>query len=88
MGVETALNSELAEFEGFADSDKSRFSEEVLGWWIQGEDVETFPKTLFKMVETWIIRSDKRRVMGSWEGAGIRVWMMEGLGWKFLEKGE
>ena len=42
--------------------------------------METFPKTLFKMMETWIIRSDKRRVMGSWEGAGIRVWMMEGLG--------
>ena len=31
MGVETALNSELAEFDEFADSDRGRFSEEVLG---------------------------------------------------------
>ena len=31
--------------------------------WIQGEDVETFPKDPFKMVRTWIINSGNRKVV-------------------------
>ena len=69
--VEIDVNNELAEVVGFAESDGGRFNEKILGGCIQGEDVETFPKDSFQMMDTWIIHSVKKKVMVSWEGLGF-----------------
>ena len=47
MGAEAGVHNKLAEVWGFAESDRGRFDEEVLGGWIQGEDVEAFSKDPF-----------------------------------------
>ena len=44
MGVEAGVHHMLAEVWGFVESDRGGFGEEVLGGWIQGEDVEAFSK--------------------------------------------
>ena len=49
--------------------------------------METFSNDLFKMVETWLISGSKRKVVGVTREVRIRVWVMEGLGYLFLEKG-
>ena len=57
MGAEAGVHNKLAEVRGFAESDRGRFDEEILGGWIYGEDVEAFSKDLFQSVEAWIISS-------------------------------
>ena len=42
--------------------------------------METFAKDPFKMVEAWIISSDKRKVVGVHGEVGVRVWVIEGTG--------
>ena len=42
MGAETGVHHKLAEVWGFAESDRGRFDEKVLGGWIRGEDVVAF----------------------------------------------
>ena len=67
MDVQTGVNNELAEVEGFEECDRVWYGEKVLGWWILEEDVETFPN-LFKTMETGIING-KKKVGGS-QGGG------------------
>ena len=55
---------------GFAESERGRFDEEVLGGWIRGEDVEAFSKDPFELVEARIISSGEGKVMGITGGAG------------------
>ena len=50
MEVETGVSSELVEFGEFAESDRGRFGEEVLGGRIRGEDVEAFSEDPFETV--------------------------------------
>ena len=57
MGVEARVHNELVEVRRFAESDWRGFDEEVLDWWIRGEEVEAFSKDLFEAVESWIIGS-------------------------------
>ena len=64
MGVEAGVHIKLAEVWEFAESDGGRFEEEVLGGWIQGEDVEAFFKDPSESVETRIICSGEGKVMG------------------------
>ena len=42
VGAEVSVHNKLAEVWGFAESDRGRFDEEVLGGWIRGKDVEAF----------------------------------------------
>ena len=42
VGVEAGVDNKLMEVWGFAESDRGRFDEEVLGVWIRGEDVKAF----------------------------------------------
>ena len=51
MGAEAGVHNKLAEVRGFAESDRGRFDEEVLGGWIRGEDMEAFSKDPFESVE-------------------------------------
>ena len=55
VGTETGIDSELAEVGGFR--------KEVLGCWIQGEDVETFPEDPFEMVKARIVSDDERQLV-------------------------
>ena len=48
MGAEAGVHHKLALVWGFAESDRGRFNKEVLGGWIQGEDVEAFSKNPFE----------------------------------------
>ena len=64
VGVEASVQNKLVEVGGFAESDRGRFDEEVLGGCIGGEDVEVFSKDPFELVETWIISSGEGNVMG------------------------
>ena len=57
MGAEAGVHIKLTEVWRFAESDKGRFDEEVLGGWIRGEDVEAFSKDLFESVEGRVISS-------------------------------
>ena len=50
MGAEAGIHNKLMKVWGFAESDKGRFDEEVLGGWIGREDVEAFSKDLFESV--------------------------------------
>ena len=59
--VEAGVHNKLAEVWGFAESDRGRFDEEVLGGWIRGEDVEAFSKDPFESVEARIISSVRER---------------------------
>ena len=68
--MEASIHNKLAEVWGFAESDRGRY-EEVLGGWIQGEDVEAFSKDLFELVEARIIRSGERKMMGVMGGMGV-----------------
>ena len=61
----------------FAESDRGRFDEEVLGGWIQGEEVEAFSKDPFESVEAWIISSGE----GKSDGCHGRGW-----GWCWSDK--
>ena len=70
MGAEAGVHNKLAEIWGFAESDRERFDEEVLGGWIRGEDVEAFSKDLFESVEVRIISSGEGKVMGVMGVAG------------------
>ena len=69
MGAEAGVHNKLAEVWGFAESNRGRFDEEVLGGWIRGEDVETFSKDPFESVEAQIIISGEGEVMGVKGGA-------------------
>ena len=40
IGAEADVHNKLVEVWGFAESDRGRFDEEVLGGWLTGEDVE------------------------------------------------
>ena len=80
MVAEASVHSKLVEVWGFAESDRGRFDEEVLGGWIRGEDVEAFSKDLFDSVEARIISSGDRKVMGVMGGAEVGVGVMESLG--------
>ena len=68
IGAEAHVHNKLAEVRGFAESDRGGFDKEVLGGWIQGEDVEAFSKDLFEAVESWIIGSGEGKMMGVMEG--------------------
>ena len=70
MGVETRVHNQLAEVRGFAESDRGRFDEEVLGGWIRGEDVEAFSKDLFEVVEARIISSGEGKLGIAVSGSG------------------
>ena len=70
MGAEAGVHNKFAEVWGFAESDRGRF-DEVLGGWIQGEDVEAFSKDLFESVEARIISSGEGKVMGVMGGVGV-----------------
>ena len=48
LWVQRLVHNKLAEVWGFAESDRERFDEEVLGGWIRGEDVEAFSKDPFE----------------------------------------
>ena len=50
MGAEASVHNKLVEVWGFAESDRGRFDEEVLGGWIRGKDVEAFSKVPFGLV--------------------------------------
>ena len=50
MGAEAGVHHKLADVGWFAESDRGRFDEEVLGGWIRGEDVETFSEDPFETV--------------------------------------
>ena len=50
MGAKAGVHHKLAEVWGFAESDRGRFDEEVLGGWIRGENVEAFSKDPFESV--------------------------------------
>ena len=65
---------------GFAESERGRFDEEVLGGWIRGEDVKAFSKDLFKSMEAWIISSGEGKVTGVTGGAGGSVGVLESSG--------
>ena len=69
MGAEAGVHSNLVEVWGFAESDRGRFDEEVLGGCIRGEEVEAFSKDPFELVETQIINSGEGKVMGVTGGA-------------------
>ena len=56
MGAEAGVYNMVAEVWGFAESDRGRFDEEVMGGWIRGEDVEAFCKDPFESVEARIIQ--------------------------------
>ena len=71
MGAEAGVHNKLAEVWGFAESDRGRFDEEVLGGWILGEDVEDFSKDPFESVEARIISSGEGKVMGVMGGVGV-----------------
>ena len=73
MGAEAGVRNKLAEVWGFAEGNRERFDEEVLGGWIRGEDVDAFSKDLFKSVEAQIISSGEGKVMGVTGGAGVVV---------------
>ena len=70
MGAEACVHNKLAEVMGFAES------EEVLGGWIRGEDVEAFYKDPFEAVEARIISSGEGKMMGITGGAGSGVGVM------------
>ena len=71
MGAEASVHNKLAEVWGFAETDRGRFDEEVLGGWIRGEDVEAFSKESFESVEARIISSGDGKVMGVMGGVGV-----------------
>ena len=71
MWAEAGVHNKLAEVWGFAESDKGRFDGEVLGGWIQREDVEAFSKDPFESVEARIISSGEGKVMGVTGGVGV-----------------
>ena len=62
-GRTVGAENKLVEVEGFG--------EEVLGWWIQWEDVETIPEDLFEVVVAWTISSGERQAMGSPDGISV-----------------
>ena len=49
--AEIGVNNKLLEIKGFVESDGGWLDEKVLGRWIRGEDMETFPMNVFKKVE-------------------------------------
>ena len=53
--MEASVHNKLAEVWGFAESDRGRFDEEVLGGWIRGKNVEAFSEDPFELVEARII---------------------------------
>ena len=71
MGTVAGVHNKLAEVRGFAESDTGEFVEEILGGWIQGEDMEAFSKDPFEAVEAWMISSGEGKVMGVMGGAGV-----------------
>ena len=46
------------------EGDRGGIDKEVLGRWIGGEDMETFPEDMFEMVKARIVGSGERQVMG------------------------
>ena len=64
VGVETRADNELVEVRGFSEGDRRGFGKKVLGWWIRGEDMETFPGDLFEMVKARIVGGNERQVVG------------------------
>ena len=62
MGVEASVHNKLAEVWRFAESNRGRSVEEVLGGWIRGKDVEAFSKDSFESVEAQIIRSGEGKI--------------------------
>ena len=66
MGVHVRVHNKFVEVWGFAESDRGRFDEEVMGGWIQGEDVETV-----ESVEARIISNGERKVMDVIGGVGM-----------------
>ena len=81
MGEEASAHNKLAEVGEFAEIDRGRFDEEVLGGWIRGEDVEAFSKEPFELVvEVWIISSGEGKVMGISGGAQSGVGVMKSSG--------
>ena len=80
MGAEAGVYHKLTEVRGFAESDRGRFDEEVLGGWIRGEDVEVFSKDPFESVQAQIISSGEGKVLGVPGGAGGDVGVKESSG--------
>ena len=69
MRTETHVNNELAEVGGFSEGDRQGFGKEILGRWIGGEDMQTFPEDTFYTMKTRIVGGGERQVM-VWGGGG------------------
>ena len=54
-GAETRVNNELAELGRFSEGNRGEFGKEILGRWIGGEDMETFPEDTFDTMKTRIV---------------------------------
>ena len=80
MGVELGVHHKLAEVWGFAESDRGRFDEEVLGGWIRGDDGEAFSKDPFESMYARKISSGEGKVLGNTGGARGGVGVIESLG--------
>ena len=59
VGTETGVDNELARLGGFSEGDRWGLSKKVLGRWIRGEDMETFPEDPFETVKTRIVGGDQ-----------------------------
>ena len=55
VGTETGVNNELAKVRRFSEGDRRVFGKKVLGSWIRGEDMETFPEDSFETVKASIV---------------------------------
>ena len=49
---------------GFWEGDRRGFGKKVLGCWIRGEDMETFPEDPFETMKARIVGGDERQVVG------------------------
>ena len=63
--VDTYVGNELVEVRVFG--------KKVLGWWIRGENMETFPEDPFETVKARIVDGHERQWSGSGGGGGVRV---------------
>ena len=80
MGAEASIRNKLAEVWWFVECKRGRFDEEVLGGWIRGEDVETFSKDPFELVEAWIISNGEGEMIDVTGEARGGVGLMESSG--------
>ena len=71
VGVEASVQNKVWKF---AENDRGRFDDEVLGGWIRGKDVEAFSKDPFESVKAQILSSGEEKVMDITGGVGGWCW--------------